>query len=143
MRKIPTITMSRQILGTAIIHWLSLRFDYPFLPYRVIGSTVIPPSRFRVELLPKPLKKKAYPDLVKHPPYFPSEERFTLTRHELKCALTRELQLSHWRVKYEGNLIKTLPTWMPSTISVCIGIFPRECKYRRGPRHLWRPLRKT
>ncbi len=109
----PSITISDQEFGKAIALFIGLLSGCSFFPYRIVGSTFIPPRKVEIKISKKLLSGR--PHFPKNAQGWPDTKLtgvYELTRDEILNAITLRLHGHHSYAipdgigrKYSGNRV--------------------------------------
>lgn len=123
------ITLSARDFGNALILAVARQHGIIFFPYRIVRSSIQPPTKIKVDVSDKPLSKPL-PTAKRSQQNFDRE--FILSKEEVLHGLSREICLNQMGKPYEGNCVLDLSIEIPSEIRIKLKFVPQGSKLARN-----------
>lgn len=123
------VTLSAKDFGDLLIRTVAWRHGISFFPYRIVHSSIQPPTKIKVDVSDKPLSKPL-PTPKKSRQDFEGE--FTLLKKEVLHGLSRGIYAYKMGKPYRGNCISGLSIEIPSEIRIELKFIPRGSKLARN-----------
>lgn len=133
------VILSAKDFGDALIRTVAWRHGISFFPYRIIHSSIQPPTKIEVDVSDKPLSKPL-PTTKKSRLDFEGE--FTLSKKEVLHGLSRGICIYKIGKPYRGNCISSLSIEIPSEIRIELKYIPQGSKLARNGNE-FRPFDQT